>query len=263
MKNRRGFTLIEVVMAIAILAIVGVPLMQFFTGAFKFQTRGQEKTEINKVLQYVAENLKNGRDFNADFTQNINEGDSFSLGKITSGEISSLTQNYDVSIKIKSIVNDQADIGKNTPNSFQESIVVLSDSSVEITENDVTITKKEGEENCFIFNVTNPDPTGYDVLIKNESAEVHTFKIQNLIESSAPLRLYKSNDEGCPEISLTWAPGTSAGIENRYTVFNLGTNNSVESTNENIYIAEITATNAGGEIETSMEVSFARAATQE
>lgn len=58
-KNHKGFTLVELVVSIALLAIILVPVSGFFTNSFRIQGRTSMKTTITRAGQYLVENLKN------------------------------------------------------------------------------------------------------------------------------------------------------------------------------------------------------------
>ena len=58
-KNNRGFTLVELVVSLALLALILVPTAGFFTNSFKIQSKSSLKTAITRVGQYIIENFKN------------------------------------------------------------------------------------------------------------------------------------------------------------------------------------------------------------
>ena len=58
-KNNRGFTLVELVVAVALLAIILVPTVGFFTNSFKVQNKSAMKTSITRVGQHIIESFKN------------------------------------------------------------------------------------------------------------------------------------------------------------------------------------------------------------
>ena len=58
-RNNRGFTLVELVVAVALLAIILVPTIGFFTNSFKVQNKSALKTSITRVGQHIIENFKN------------------------------------------------------------------------------------------------------------------------------------------------------------------------------------------------------------
>ena len=53
MKNNRGFTVVELIVSIALLALILVPVAGFFTNSFRVQTRTSMKTSITRVSQYI------------------------------------------------------------------------------------------------------------------------------------------------------------------------------------------------------------------
>lgn len=59
MKKNKGFTLVELVVSIALLAIILVPVASFFTDSFKVQSKSQLKGAVTRAGQYVVESFKN------------------------------------------------------------------------------------------------------------------------------------------------------------------------------------------------------------
>lgn len=68
-KSNRGMTLIETIIALAVLGIVSVPLMAVFTNAAVIVKKTEERLEINAVTRIIKENViksvKDGGDGNA------------------------------------------------------------------------------------------------------------------------------------------------------------------------------------------------------
>ena len=58
-KHNRGFTLVELVVAVALLAIILVPTVGFFTNSFKVQNKSSLKSSITRVGQHIIESFKN------------------------------------------------------------------------------------------------------------------------------------------------------------------------------------------------------------
>ena len=66
-KSTKGMTLVEIIVSLAILALVSVGIMGFFTDSFKYQSRSQSLVVAQKNAEDIIERLKidNGRfDFN-------------------------------------------------------------------------------------------------------------------------------------------------------------------------------------------------------
>jgi len=58
-KGNRGFTVIELIVSVALIAIIFVPVAGFFTNSFRIQGRSSMKTAITRTGQYIIENFKN------------------------------------------------------------------------------------------------------------------------------------------------------------------------------------------------------------
>lgn len=58
-KDDRGFTLVELILTIAILAIVTIPILNYFTDAAKHNARSRQKQNAAIVAQEVLESFKN------------------------------------------------------------------------------------------------------------------------------------------------------------------------------------------------------------
>jgi prepilin-type N-terminal cleavage/methylation domain-containing protein len=58
-KDNRGFTLVELVVSVALLAVILVPTIGMFTNSFKIQNKSALKTSITRVGQHIIENFKN------------------------------------------------------------------------------------------------------------------------------------------------------------------------------------------------------------
>lgn len=122
--NNRGFTLIEILAAMVLLSIVAFPLVKTFIDGFKFQAKSQIKTEANKVIEYVAEQLKNEK-YSA---LSINKVDieKWAKGEVTELNVieidalpgSNLTAPYEVKLEKQSIKEVQKG-GIGTPNTYE------------------------------------------------------------------------------------------------------------------------------------------------
>lgn len=58
-RDQRGFTLVELILTIAILAIVTIPILSYFTDAAKHNARSREKQNASVMAQDVLEEFKN------------------------------------------------------------------------------------------------------------------------------------------------------------------------------------------------------------
>ena len=58
-KNNKGFTIVELVVSLALLAIVLVPVSGFFINSFKVQGKTSMNSSITRVAQHIMESFKN------------------------------------------------------------------------------------------------------------------------------------------------------------------------------------------------------------
>ena len=58
-RDQRGFTLVELILTIAILAIVTIPILSYFTDAAKHNARSRQKQNASVLAQDVLEEFKN------------------------------------------------------------------------------------------------------------------------------------------------------------------------------------------------------------
>ena len=57
-NGNEGFTLIEVVLSIAILALISVPLMKYFTDSMRYAAKSAERQGANLLAQETLEYIK-------------------------------------------------------------------------------------------------------------------------------------------------------------------------------------------------------------
>ena len=57
--SNAGFSLLEVILSMAILAILSIPLMSYFTQSMKYNAKMADKQHASHLAQEVMENLKN------------------------------------------------------------------------------------------------------------------------------------------------------------------------------------------------------------
>lgn len=66
--SNAGFSLLEVILSMAILAILSIPLMSYFTQSMKYNAKMADKQHASNLAQEVMENLKN----QPNLAQNVN-----------------------------------------------------------------------------------------------------------------------------------------------------------------------------------------------
>ena len=57
--SNAGFSLLEVILSMAILAILSIPLLSYFTQSMKYNAKMADKQHASNLAQEVMENLKN------------------------------------------------------------------------------------------------------------------------------------------------------------------------------------------------------------
>ena len=61
-NNNGGFSLLEVILAMAILAIISIPLLSYFTQSMKYNAMMADKQHATNLAQEVLEDLKNQKE---------------------------------------------------------------------------------------------------------------------------------------------------------------------------------------------------------
>lgn len=97
LRDARGFTLVELILTIAILAIVTIPILSYFTDAAKHNARSRQKQNATVLAQEVLENFKHSA-YNLDDPNVVCSADpNWTVAAPQSSDGSySLTQNKDV-----------------------------------------------------------------------------------------------------------------------------------------------------------------------
>ena len=93
-KNTKGMTVVEILVSLAVLGVVSVGTMNFFTDSFKFQSKNQEQTKVQTLAEETLEHLRNNNGIYGDLnvkgnktSTTVNEGYKTTLSVIKSGEI--------------------------------------------------------------------------------------------------------------------------------------------------------------------------------
>lgn len=129
-QNNAGFSLIEVILSMAILAIISIPLLSYFTESMKYNAQMADKQHATTLAQEVLEDLKNqdvllkgsgtaktipyllGRGYVADASNNLGDADgtgNFIGGTgVFYGAADAIHEKYDV------VVTAQSSTAENT-----------------------------------------------------------------------------------------------------------------------------------------------------
>lgn len=81
-KVNEGFTVVELIVSVALLVIILVPVAGFFTNSFKVQSDTSQKSAITRVGQYIIENFKNKNYLEADLKNSEKSFGSFLANEI-------------------------------------------------------------------------------------------------------------------------------------------------------------------------------------
>lgn len=146
MRNNKGFTIVELVVSVALLAIILVPVSKFFIDSFKVQSRTQTKSSLTRVGQYVIENFKNKNYLGFDFSdikvkydtdgKPINKFDEVEDEYTNKVKFAEDGLEYDVKVKfIKPIINDTTNA--DLPSEFKEEVKVDEGGNLSIAVNDM------------------------------------------------------------------------------------------------------------------------------
>jgi len=261
-KSQKGFTLVEIVAALALLGLVAIPLARVFLDSFKFQARSEMKTEVNEVAQFVAEKLKEG------VLVNVNEefSDSESpeqvnlttknmkiksLNGIREADLGDLTQIYDIVIDFKSEQKGE-DIKGTTPNHFDFTLTV----SNGVTVSDV-FSPEQVKVNGNIITIDPGDDGSktYNFLIVNDTLDKVSYQIEK--KTASVVNIYTKGKNGVV-LSGPPSPGLSDEVIT-FRRFDLKDREQVSSMTEDLYNVTITVTSQSDPtITTSMNTTFTR-----
>lgn len=271
--NNKGFTLIEILAAVALLSIVAFPLVKSFLDSFKFQAKSQIKTEANKVIEYVTEQLKNETYSEFKFedgttvenklknwakTETETTLDTF---KIDSLRGVNLTSPYEVTIeKISSSEVQKGGIG--TPNEYDVSITIGTDGkgssqdntgALQVSYIDNGNTDKDFEaitNGTLEMNVLDDTKDFYTIKIES-NADISNISVKK--NTTKTIKVYKKENV---KLSMNATAG-GAAKQNVLETINLGNKDSIEDEKEFLCEARISAKNVNDDsIFSSMNVTF-------
>jgi len=255
-KSEKGFTLIEIIAAVILIAIVAIPLGGLFMNSFKFQARSQQSTTVNEIAQVVAERLKDGSLVKEEFKEKLKAEEE--AGEDAQGfalELEEYKKQYDITLKFGSKEEGQ-NIQGSTPDSYDYTITVLADGTI-----DPVSTVFGSEDVTIVDNVITIDPSDdhpdngnmqYNFFIDNQTTDSVSFKVHK--KTASKVTFYKQNNNiylsAFPDAELT-----QAQIE--FREFNLAGKTQVTSKGEDLYNVAITVTlKSEPSITTTMNATF-------
>lgn len=261
-RGNKGFTLIEIVAAMVILAIVAVPLGKTFIDSFKFQARSQIKTEANKVIEYVAEQLKNGeyKELEAGLEAEIKKwiDKSSTLENIEfdvmtlPDEYGKLTDSYKVTLEASGYPTEVQKGGVGTPVVY-DLTMKIKDSEFVFSDEGYYLNATYAGNLLDIESVNEAKAQGgYSILIKNESSSPVTIDVRKEIIDK--VTIYTSGTD----INLRTYPDPTLSKEQKnFQRIKLGDKDKIEDKKEYFYTAKVTAVNSEDTTITStMNITF-------
>jgi len=239
-KSERGFTLMEIVAALFLISLVAVPLAKTFMDSYKFQAKSQLKTEANKVAQYVAEQLKDGK--NAYYDLEPKNGSEVKYENFTAVGLGNLADKYSMHIKITN-VEENKDIAGSTPTEFAYTVIVDEAGNFKDPTNDVgldpiseDLSISRSGSNITVKKETLSSET-YNFLLENKSDKLVDFLITK--ETPAIINVYTKGEN----ISAKCQQRTQVAKEyNTINLFHLGDKKQVTSKTKILCDATITVT---------------------
>jgi len=263
-NSEKGFTLIEVVAALVILAIVAVPLAKTFMDSFKFQTKSQNETEAMKVAQFVAEQLKDGKNFyGIDAMDSPVNNSVEKRSEDITADMGELTDKYNITITINNEQKGQ-NISGNTPTEFAYVIQTNGEVAKVIDRESVkpagfTISSEDIANFVIRTNRDDNSEEKYSILIRNESKENEAdFRVDK--RTTARVDIYVQGEKAINLTKYTSTTGDSERLSNIHTKFykyNLGKNESVTSKTEDLYDVTVTVASRTNEtVRATMNTAF-------
>lgn len=264
-RGNKGFTLIEIVAAMVILAIVAVPLGKTFIDSFKYQARSQIKTEANKVIEYVAEQLKNGEyekletGLGTEIKEWIDESsdlENIEFDVMTlPDEYGNLTDSYKVTLEASGKPIEVQKGGVGTPVVYDLTMQII-ESGINFTDNGyclkATYTTSGNLLDIESVNEENAKSGGYSILIKNERSSTVTIDVRKKIVDK--VTIYTSGTD----INLRTYPDSTLSKEQKtFQRIKLGDKDKIEDKKEYFYTAKVTAVNSeDSTITSTMNITF-------
>ena len=249
------------VAAMVILAIVAVPLAKTFMDSFKYQARSQVKTEANKVIEYVTEQLKNGSysELKSNLKEQINEwtkseGNSvtFDVNKVPD-EYGKLTSGYSVKLEQVGNMSEVQKGGIGTPLVYELEMEII-EGGANFTGNGDFLNVLY-DNNVFTISGNNLAPVnegGYAILMKNASGNPVTIEVRKQISEN--VKIYMAGET----IKLRTYPDPDLTKEQKYfEQIKLGDKTNISDEKEYFYTTKVTATNLeDNTITASMNITF-------
>lgn len=268
--NNRGVTLVEILAAMVLLSIVAFPLVKTFLDSFKFQARSQIKTEANKVIEYVTEQIKNEKyselGLDGDDIEKWAKGEVTEINEITIDSLpgSNLTAPYEVKIDKQSIDEVQKG-GIGTPTNYELKMTLVHDVDGNIKANFIGYNEFIAvtyDANVFDIqsNIQNPINSEnvdgvitnfYAILIDNQTGDPITINVKKQITDK--VKIYTKGDVTLRQV----ADPSLSREQNFFEKVKLGNKEEIKDEKEYLCKAKITSTNLEDDtIYSSMNVTF-------
>ena len=213
-ENNRGFTLLELIVTVVILALVAAPFLSSFVNAAKTNVESKRQEESNELAQYIIEQFKaSSIDYMKD-TYGMTE----SIGAIVDSDLSSGYSKNSKSYKATGVAMDTVTSSANYKNYSVD--IELTPMKTEVNSDDA-IPSIDGinREQCLVLvdNLTKYDkPTSHhrsiEVVLTYDSTE-KAFYAETTIETLSSTNVWVSGasakwkyEKGVPSVYMLYQP---------------------------------------------------------
>lgn len=208
MNNEKGYTMVEILIAMAILAIMSAPVLNIFTDSIRINRMADDQYKSDFIAQKFIEDLRvNDLPHDNDTTV---EYDGFS-----------------VNVVHKELINDVATVETEVKSNFTLPTInvdiemfIDSDSKIALRNNSKNLSNLDLDPNLYLLKVESTSPNIYKTILSHSDLSlVNTVEFdETTINDSEPLtiRIFKNNNltfEDTQKITFSVLNSTSKEVE--------------------------------------------------